>query len=135
MDLKQKFEEDKGFDVYAYRQEYAGASVNKDGFNDDYVEWLESKVKILSLSGVSQRSDLLKAFLKNADDKGNIAIETADNILLKLSSEVITFEEWKEQNCKHLESDLYSFEKRTSGYDGVFDSYGLRYIYMREIKQ
>jgi len=33
MDLKQKFEEDKGFDVYAYRQEYAGASVNKDGFS------------------------------------------------------------------------------------------------------
>ena len=74
MDLKQKFEEDKGFDVYAYRQEYAGASVNKDGFNDDYVEWLENKVKILSLSGVSQRSELLKAFLKNADDKGNIVL-------------------------------------------------------------
>jgi hypothetical protein len=74
MDLKQKFEEDKGFDVYAYRQEYAGASVNKYGFNDDYVEWLENKVKILSLSGVSQRSELLKAFLKNADDKGNIVL-------------------------------------------------------------
>jgi len=74
MDLKQKFKEDKGFDVYAYRQECAGASVNKDGFNDDYVEWLENKVKILSLSGVSQRSELLKAFLKNADDKGNIVL-------------------------------------------------------------
>ena len=74
MDLKQKFEEDKGFDVYAYRQKYAGANVNKDGFNDAYVEWLENKVKILSLSGVSQRSELLKAFLKNADDKGNIVL-------------------------------------------------------------
>ena len=74
MDLKQKFKKDKGFDVYAYRQEYAGARVNKDGFNDSYVEWLENKVKILSLSGVSQRSELLKAFLKNADDKGNIVL-------------------------------------------------------------
>ena len=74
MDLKQKFKKDKGFDVYAYRQEYAGANVNKDGFNDSYVEWLENKVKILSLSGVSQRSELLKAFLKNADDKGNIVL-------------------------------------------------------------
>jgi len=44
--------------------------------------------------------------------------------------EVITFEEWKEQNCKHLEGDLYSFEN-----GGVFDSYGLRYIYIREVKQ
>ncbi len=74
MELRKKFEEEKGFNVYAYRQEYAGASVEKDGFNDDYVEWLESKVKIFSLSGVSQRSELLKAFLKNADDKGNIVL-------------------------------------------------------------
>ena len=74
MELREKFEEEKGFNVYAYRQEYAGASVEKDGFNDDYVEWLESKVKIFSLSGVSQRSELLKEFLKNADDKGNIVL-------------------------------------------------------------
>jgi len=70
MDLKQKFEEDKGFDVYAYRQEYAGASVNKDGFNDDYVEWLESKVKILSSSGVSQQRELLNAFQKHYQSDG-----------------------------------------------------------------
>ncbi len=74
MELRKKFEEEKGYNVYAYRQEYAGASVEEDGFNDDYVEWLESKVKILSLSGVSQRSELLKAFIKDADNKGNIVL-------------------------------------------------------------
>jgi hypothetical protein len=114
---------------------YNGSNIVYKTLIEIMAEEKNNTEKQLNLSGVSQRIELLKAFLKNADDKGNIAIETADNILLKLSSEVITFEEWKEQNCKHLESDLYSFEKRTSGYDGVFDSYGLRYIYMREIKQ
>jgi len=53
MELREKFEKEKGHNVYAYRQEYAGAKVEEDGFNDDYVEWLESKVKIFSLSSVS----------------------------------------------------------------------------------
>jgi len=74
MELREKFEKEKGHNVYAYRQEYAGANVEEDGFNDGYVEWLESKVKIFYLSGVSQRSELLKAFLKDADDKGNIVL-------------------------------------------------------------
>ena len=43
--------------------------------------------------------------------------------------EVIPFEDWREENCKHLAGDLYSFKQN------VFDSYDLRYVYMRECKQ
>tara|TARA_R110000824_G_C14969476_1_gene652925 strand:+ start:502 stop:765 length:264 start_codon:yes stop_codon:yes gene_type:complete len=74
MELREKYEKENGHNVYAYRQDYAGARPYQDGFNDEYVEWLESKVKNLSLCAVSQQSELLKAFLKNADDKGNIVL-------------------------------------------------------------
>jgi hypothetical protein len=42
--------------------------------------------------------------------------------------EIISFDDWREENCKHLEGDLYSFKQN------VFDSYDLRYVYMREFK-
>lgn len=35
---------------------------------------IEGMNKAFSLCGVSQHSELLKAFLKNADDKGNIVL-------------------------------------------------------------
>ena len=44
MDLQKEFEKEKGYDCFVYRQDYAGAHQYKDGFSDDYVEWLESKV-------------------------------------------------------------------------------------------
>lgn len=74
MELREKYEKENGHNVYVYRQDYPGARPYQDGFNDEYVEWLESKVKNLSLCAVSQRSELLKSFLKNADDKGNIVL-------------------------------------------------------------
>ena len=43
--------------------------------------------------------------------------------------EVIPFEDWRKDNCIHLEGDLYSFKHN------VFDSYDLRYVYKRECKQ
>lgn len=43
--------------------------------------------------------------------------------------EVIPFEDWRKENCTHLDGDLYSFKQN------VFDSYDLRCIYMRERKQ
>jgi hypothetical protein len=43
--------------------------------------------------------------------------------------QVIPFEDWRKENCKHLDGDLYSFKHN------VFDSYDLRYVYMRECKQ
>lgn len=74
MELREEYEKENGHNVYAYRQDYAGARPYQDGFNDEYVEWLESKVKNLSLCAVSQRSELLKAFLKDADNKDNIVL-------------------------------------------------------------
>ena len=74
MELREKYEKENGHNVYAYRQDYAGARPYQNGFNDEYVEWLESKVKNLSLCAVSQRSELLKVFLKDADNKGNIVL-------------------------------------------------------------
>ena len=44
MDLQKEFEKEKGYDCFVYRQDYAGAHQYKDGFSDDYVEWLESQV-------------------------------------------------------------------------------------------
>lgn len=64
MELREKFEKENGHNVYAYRQDYAGARPYQDGFNDEYVEWLENKVQNLSLCAVSQRNELLTAFLK-----------------------------------------------------------------------
>lgn len=74
MELREKFEKENRYNVYAYRQDYAGQRPYQNGFNDEYVEWLESKFKNLSLCAVSQRSELLKAFLKDADNKGNIVL-------------------------------------------------------------
>ena len=53
MDLRKQFEEEKGHDCYAYRQDYAGSHQYQDGFSDDYVEWLESKVNNVVLDDVS----------------------------------------------------------------------------------
>jgi len=44
MDLREKFKKEKGFSVMAIRQDYADQSPYEDGFCDEYVEWLESKV-------------------------------------------------------------------------------------------
>ena len=40
-DLRKEF----GEDVYAYRQEYAGAPTEKDGYSDEYVQFLEQKLQ------------------------------------------------------------------------------------------
>ena len=53
MDLRKEFEKEKGHDCYAYLQKYAGANKEQDGFNDEYVEWLESKVNNGVLDDVS----------------------------------------------------------------------------------
>jgi hypothetical protein len=53
MNLREEFEKEKGYDCYAYSQDYAGAEQYKDGFNDEYVEWLESKVNNVALYDVS----------------------------------------------------------------------------------
>ena len=46
----------------------------ENGFCDEYVEWLEAKVKNLSISIVSQRSELLLAFLNDAEERMNIVM-------------------------------------------------------------
>lgn len=74
MELREKFKKETECSVMAYRQDYGGQTPYEDGFCDEYVEWLESKVKNLSLCAVSQRSELLKAFIKDADNKGNIVL-------------------------------------------------------------
>lgn len=61
MDLREKFKKEKGFGVMAIRQDYAGQRPYEDGFCDDYVEWLESKVKNQSIS-ISQQRELLIDF-------------------------------------------------------------------------
>ena len=53
MDLRKEFEKERGHDCYAYLQKYAGANKEQDGFNDEYVEWLESKVNSVVLGDVS----------------------------------------------------------------------------------
>ena len=52
MDLRKEFEKEKEHDCYAYLQKYAGANREQDGFNDEYVEWLESKVNNIVLDDV-----------------------------------------------------------------------------------
>lgn len=74
MDLREKFKKEKGYGVMAVRQDYAGQRPYEDGFCDEYVEWLESKVKNLSISIVSQRSELLLAFLDDAEERMNIVM-------------------------------------------------------------
>jgi tRNA A37 threonylcarbamoyladenosine dehydratase len=39
-----------------------------------------------------------------------------------------TFESWRKENCKQLADNLFDFK------GDVFDSYDLRYVYMREVK-
>ena len=74
MDLREKFKKEKGYGVMAFRQDYAGQRPYEDGFCDDYVEWLEAKVKNLSISIVSQRSELLLAFLNDAEERMNLVM-------------------------------------------------------------
>ena len=74
MDLREKFKKEKGFSVMAVRQDYAGQRPYEDGFCDEYVEWLEAKVKNLSISIVSQRSELLLAFLNDAEERMNLVM-------------------------------------------------------------
>lgn len=74
MDLREKFKKEKGYGVMAVRQDYAGQRPYEDGFCDDYVEWLEAKFKNLSISIVSQRSELLLAFLNDAEERMNIVM-------------------------------------------------------------
>jgi hypothetical protein len=74
MDLREKFKKEKGYGVMAVRQDYSGQRPYEDGFCDDYVEWLESKVKNLSISIVSQRRELLLAFLNDAEERLNIVM-------------------------------------------------------------
>ena len=42
-----------GEDVFAYRQEFAGARMEKDGYSDEYVHFLEQKL-------TSENSDYAK---------------------------------------------------------------------------
>lgn len=82
MSQRELFKEEHGYDCYAYRQEYAGARQYQDGFNDEYVEWLEEKISKLSLCDKTQKNELLEALLKDADDKGNIVlIESIEKII------------------------------------------------------
>ena len=74
MDLREKFKKEKGYGVMAVRQDYAGQRPYEDGFCDDYVEWLEAKVKNLSISIVIQRSELLLAFLNDAEERMNLVM-------------------------------------------------------------
>ena len=74
MDLREKFKKEKGYGVMAIRQDYAGQRPYEDGFCEEYVEWLESKVKNLSISIVSQRSELLLAFLNDAEERMNLVM-------------------------------------------------------------
>ena len=55
MELREQFEDEKGYNCYAYRQDYAGGHQYEDGFNDDYVQWLEHKL--------ASTPDLLEALI------------------------------------------------------------------------
>lgn len=61
MDLREEFKKENGYGVMAVRQDYAGQRPYEDGFCDEYVEWLEAKVKKLSLHNVVGQSEQLKA--------------------------------------------------------------------------
>jgi hypothetical protein len=69
---------------------------------------------------------LINGFLRERDSE----LLTIQGVVKSLKDEeVIPFEDWRKDNCTHLEGDLYSFKHN------VFDSYDLRYVYMRECKQ
>lgn len=59
MDLREEFKKENGYGVMAVRQDYAGQRPYEDGFCDEYVEWLEAKVKKLSLHNVVGQSEQL----------------------------------------------------------------------------
>jgi hypothetical protein len=54
MDLRKEFEEETKDQLYYWFQEYSGAKMEEHGFSEEYVEWLEAKVKKLSLHLVSK---------------------------------------------------------------------------------
>ena len=54
MNLRKEFEEETKDQLYYWFQEYSGASMEEHGFSEEYVEWLEAKVKKLSLHIVSK---------------------------------------------------------------------------------
>ena len=60
MDLREEFKKENGYGVMAVRQDYAGQRPYEDGFCDEYVEWLEAKVKKLSLHNVVGQSEQLR---------------------------------------------------------------------------
>lgn len=47
MDLRKEFEKETKDQLYYWFQEYSGASMEEHGFSEEYVEWLEAKVKKL----------------------------------------------------------------------------------------
>jgi len=53
---------------------YNGSNIVYKTLIEIMAEEKNNTEKQLNLSGVSQRIELLKAFLKNADDKGNIVL-------------------------------------------------------------
>lgn len=61
MELREKFEKETGDSVMAYRQDYSGQTPYEDGFSDEYVEWLESKIKNSSSCVAVGQSEQLKA--------------------------------------------------------------------------
>lgn len=52
MNLREEFEKETKDQLYYWFQQYAGASMEEHGFSEEYVEWLESKVKNLSITDV-----------------------------------------------------------------------------------
>ena len=65
MDIREQFEKETRESSFAYLQKYAGAPIEKDGFSDEYVEWLESKVKKLNIDDVSNNEVALIEPLRN----------------------------------------------------------------------
>lgn len=65
MKLKEQFEKETGFSAMALRQDYAGQTAYEDGVCDEYVEWLETKVKNLDMHNIGNRfsaADIEKAY-------------------------------------------------------------------------
>ena len=78
MDLQKEFEKEKGYDCFAYRQDYAGANQYKDGFNDDYVEWLESKVNNVVSDDVIKCNHDFKPTTMHGEFYGNKCIHCGE---------------------------------------------------------
>ena len=68
MDLRKEFKEETKDQLYYWFQEYSGASMEEHGFSGEYVEWLEAKVKKLSLHNVSQQRELFNAILDFSEE-------------------------------------------------------------------